>query len=91
MHHSLTAILGALWAITVALAGAIVVDYGRRYKPGDGGLMPRHVLVVSTAYVALATVAVWGLRQWWETLTTLVGLTLGVVALGIVLRREWSR
>jgi uncharacterized membrane protein YdbT with pleckstrin-like domain len=88
---SVKAILGALWAVTIALSGAILVDYARDWRKDKRGIMPRHVLVIATAYVLLATVAVWGIRREWETMTTGVGLTLGVVALGIVLRREWSR
>lgn len=87
----MSAILGALWAVTVALSIAIIVDYTRGWRPGSEQLMPRHVGVISLAYVLLSTVAVWGHRDSWETAAAVVGLTLGVVALGIVLRREWSR
>lgn len=84
-------ILGALWAVTLALSGAILVDYRRAWLADRKGIMPRHVLVIATAYVLLATVAVWGVRRGWETGAALIGLVLGVLALGIVLRREWSR
>jgi hypothetical protein len=84
-------LLGGLWAVTVALSIAILVDYTRDWRKDHRGIMPRHVLTVATAYLLLATVAVWGVRRGWETGAALIGLVLGVVALGIVLRREWSR
>lgn len=81
-----------LWLVTVPLAVTVLIGYGARHKREAEGLLPRHVMVVALAYLLLATVAAWGpWRRPWEAPMTLAGLGLGVVALTIVARREWSR
>jgi L-asparagine transporter-like permease len=80
-----------LWMVTVPLAVTTLVVYATRWKPGAPGLLPRHVAVISLAYIMLATVAVWASRLAWQQGVTVTGLGLGVVALVIVARKEWSR
>jgi hypothetical protein len=81
----------ALWILMVPLSVVILVAYGQRWEAGNPGLMPRHVVVISVSYLMLATVAVASAQARWEQGITLSGLVLGIVALVIVLRREWSR